>query len=201
MDIILTADNHYVAAHDWQKWQRMTGYSGPIPPTKAAFLKQPIWGQYTPMDMDQINAWFRQHPKAILVTDKVRDAEAFIPQFIDPNRLVMELFDWRNVKVASQAGIKSAMPTGGLLKRFKGDLPAWLQGLGITAVAVSRSFSQSEQALIKQLKEVGIKIYAFHVNEKQGVGTSYMICHERQYFYGMYADQWHKNWQPRCGHE
>ena len=201
LDIILTADDHYVAAHDWQKWQRMTGYSGPLPPTKAVFMKQPILGQYTPMDMAKINAWFTDHPEAILVTDKVRNAEAFIPQFVDPERLMMELFDWRNVKWATQAGIKAVLPTGGLLKLFKGDLMARLQSLDISAVSVSRNFSLVEQTLIKQLKDAGIKIYAFHVNEKQGVGTSYMICNERQHFYGMYADQWHKNWQPRCDHE
>lgn len=51
----------------------------------------------TPLDMTAINDWFKAHPDAILVTDKVNEPRKFAGQFIDKKRLMMELFDVNSV--------------------------------------------------------------------------------------------------------
>lgn len=198
LDLIQTADGHYVAAHDWPKWQRMTGYEGDLPPNRAQFLQQRIWGQYSPMDMTLINQWFSAHDDAILVTDKVNDVQAMVEQFIDKDRLVMEVFSWQAVQTGLDLGLRSVMPTGNLLSQFDGSVVAHLQALGVSEVSVSRNFLNKQPALIAALKQADIRMYAFHVNRKKGKGTAYMICHESHVFYGFYANLWQADWQPEC---
>lgn len=198
LDIIQTSDGHYVAAHDWDKWAKITGYTGEIPPDKSTFLKTKIYNKYTPMDMNIINDWFSVHSDAILISDKVNNPKHFSKQFIDKNRLMMELFTWQAVKQAINSKIKSAMPTGNLLLKIKGDKIKYLNKLGITEVVMSRNFLRKEINLIKKLNTSGIRIYAFHINEKKGKGTHYMICNESKYFYGIYANIWNKDFSPKC---
>ncbi|MDO1499284.1 hypothetical protein Q2T40_03295 [Winogradskyella maritima] len=120
MDIITTSDGHLVAAHDWNMWARFTDYTGSLPPTHEQFMQQKIYGDYTTMDMHGINAWFKSHPDAILVTDKVNDPIAFADAFIDKDRLIMELFSVMSVEKASEHGIQAMISQEPLLA-IKGD--------------------------------------------------------------------------------
>jgi len=198
LDIIKTSDGYYVAAHDWKKWKKITGFTGDIPPTKQQFLNEKIYGRFTPLDMDKINDWFQSHPNSILVTDKVRDIDAFSNLFIDKNRLIMEIFEWKDIKNAQQAGIMSAMPSGNLLLDFEGDVIKYLLESNISEVAVSRNFINTNLELLIGLKKAGIRAYAFHVNKKKGKGTDYMICNESRFFYGMYSNFWQSGMKPKC---
>lgn len=198
LDIISTSDGHFVAAHDWKKWQKISDFEGEIPPTRKEFLNQKIYGKYTPMDINSINKWFKSHPDAVLITDKINQVESFANQFIDKNRLMMELFSWDSVIAAASIGIKSALPTGGLLKNYPGNVIKKLKQHQIDEVVLSRKFIETEIKLLNALKTAGIKMYAFHVNSRQGTGTNYMVCNESHVFYGIYADNWQKDWQPNC---
>ncbi len=90
LDIIKTADNVFVSAHDWVHWSKKTNFKGETPPTRKVFLENPI-KNYTPLDIDAINLWFKEHTDAILVTDKVNSPKEFASKFIDKDRLMMEL--------------------------------------------------------------------------------------------------------------
>jgi len=39
------------------------------------------------------------------------------------------------------------------------------------------------------LKTNGIRVYVFHVNEEEGIDEEYVIRHDMDYVYGMYADR------------
>ena len=71
LDILETSDGKFVAAHDWESWQEITGYKKSIPPTEKAFLNTKILGKYTAISMEAINIWFNNHSDVILVTDKI----------------------------------------------------------------------------------------------------------------------------------
>lgn len=87
LDIIETADGQFVASHDWKLWVKQTGYMGGVPPTLEEFKKHKILGKYTPLDMQDINRWFADHPDAILVSDKTNKPKELASQFVDPSRL------------------------------------------------------------------------------------------------------------------
>ena len=190
LDILQTSDNVFVAAHDWEHWAKIAGYEGQLPPDSQKFAALKIFRRYTPLTMDDINGWFREHSDAILVTDKINTPVKFAGKFVDKSRLMMELFNWDAVEMAANENIRSAMPNGWILNEIKGDKVAYLKRLGITDMSVSRQTLKNQKELIEQIVSAGIHIYAFNANHNEDTDEVYMVCNERGYFYGIYADQW-----------
>lgn len=189
LDIIETSDGKLVAAHDWNMWARFTDYTGTLPPTHAQFMKQKIYGDYITMDMEGINAWFKKHPDATLVTDKVNDPIAFAEAFIDNDRLIMELFSVMAVEKASEHGIHAMMSQEPLMA-IKDDKTNFLKVNNVKYVALSRRIITSQKKLMLQLKEAGIKVYVYNVNFDPGKDEKYVHDNEFGLIYGMYADKW-----------
>lgn len=196
LDIIVTSDRQYVAAHDWKHWSKKTGYEGEIPPSHKDFMNHSIFKLYTPLDMEGINRWFSLHPDAILVTDKVNEPARFSGKFIDKNRLMMELFSENAVIEGLEVGILSAMPNWSLIN--KGLSPSRLQDMGVNSVAVSRRKIADNLSLLKELKERGINVYVYHVNFDTGKDEEYVICHDMNFIYGLYSDSYDFNQLMNC---
>ncbi len=189
LDIIETSDGKLVAAHDWNMWARFTDYAGTLPPSLSEFKKHKIYGDYTTMDLEGINAWFAAHLDATLVTDKVNDPIAFADAFVDKNRLIMELFSLMAVEEASQNGINTIISQEPLMA-IKGDKLNYLAVNNINYVAVSRRIISSQTKLLLQLRDQGIKVYVYNVNFDAGKDERYVQENEIGLVYGMYADTW-----------
>jgi phosphoglycerol transferase len=189
LDIIKTRDNHYVAMHDWNYWQEVTGYKGTLPPTLDEFKKYKIFGKFTPMDMSDINYWFKKHKDTILVTDKVNTPKEFASQFIDKSRLIMELFSWKAVEEAKKLDLK-AMPTWNIVKKFNGNILEKIKKLNIKYIAIPISALYIDTKLIKKLSNNGVKLYTFHINYDKDRDEEYTICYHLDKIYGVYADKW-----------
>lgn len=198
LDFQQTSDGQFVAVHDWPQWQRQTDFNGELPPDLKTFIQQPILGKYTALDMATINQWFDQHPDAILVTDKVNSPAEFVPQFTDSKRLMMELFTWSAVKQAKEMDLKAVMPTGDLIVRIPNNKIAFLNNLGIETIVASRRWIDSYPHFIQQLNFVGIDIFAFHIGFDKGKDETHVVCHERNSFYGLYADEWDFKLPQKC---
>lgn len=193
LDIIKTSDGHYVASHDWEKWRYLTKYAGNIPVNLETFRKYKKHGKYTSMDMPMINDWFKSHPDAILVTDKINDPEAFVPQFIDRSRLMMELFSWDACRKAKSLGIKEVILSENVFKEIWEDedkIPT-LRKEGIEYLAISRRTIDSQPELYMSIKDAGIKVYAFHVTFDMLKDEAYMVREGMDRCYGFYADEWY----------
>lgn len=193
LDIIETSDGKLVAAHDWNMWARFTDYAEDLPPSLSEFKKHTIYGKYHTLDMDGINTWFKAHPDAVLVTDKLNDPLGFAKKFVDKNRLIMELFSPISVEEASSNGLK-AMISQEVLFALKGDKLNYLQVNNVTYVAVSRRIISQQTKLFKQLRDAGIKVYVYNVNFDPGKDEKYVYANEIGLVYGMYADKW--NFSP-----
>jgi len=169
-----------------------------LPPSHEVFMQHKVYGKYSPLDMDRINAWFTDHPDAILVTDKINEPVAFSSSFIDINRLMMELFTLEAVKEGLKARIRSAMPSWKVLLEIDGDKVQELKKMGVTDIAASRRVIQDNLSLMMGLKTNGIRVYVFHVNEEEGIDEEYVIRHDMDYVYGMYADRFDFGTQSGC---
>jgi phosphoglycerol transferase MdoB-like AlkP superfamily enzyme len=189
LDIRRASDNVFVAVHEWDEWEEITGYSGPMPPSHDVFITSRLYGKYTPLDIHRINEWFSDHPDAILVTDKINEPAEFSDKFLDRNRLMMELFTLEAVREGFRCGIMSPMPTWNVLKDIQGDKVGFLKDLGVKDVAASRRVIEKNIPLLLKLKQNGIRVYVFHVNYDKGKDEEYVIRHEMDYVYGMYADK------------
>jgi lipoteichoic acid synthase len=195
LDIIKTSDGIYIAAHDWKHWSKISGYKGPLPPTRKVFKQHKIYNIYTPIDIYDINKWFKSHPDTILVTDKVNEPLAFSKQFIDKSRLMMELFTLKALREGLKTNLKSAMPTWSLLSKLKGNKVQTLSNLNVKEVAASRRIIGKDFQTVIDLKQKGIKLFVFHVNFDKGKDEKHVVCNEMDFVYGLYADSWdfHKN--------
>jgi hypothetical protein len=190
LDIIKTSDGKYVAAHDWENWAVQTNYKGSLPVTSSEFMKYKIRDKFTPLDMEAINNWFKNHKDAILVTDKINEPEAFSMQFVDKNRLMMELFSLDAVKKGLSIGIRSAMPSSNVLDNIVGDKVAFLKDLKIKHICVSRKMVEDSPNFLLKLKDKNINTYVFDVNVEKGKDEAYTVLHDMDYIYGLYADDW-----------
>jgi glycerophosphoryl diester phosphodiesterase len=193
LDIMKTSDGTYVAVHNWEEWKSMTNYQGPFPVSRDTFLHYPLLGKYTPMDIHAINQWFSDHSDAILVTDKVNEADAFIAEFIDRKRLMMELFSLEEVMAAKKAGILGVMPSMHVINAMIGDKVAQLKALDIHYMTFSRYHLETNRDLLMEAKKNGIKTFVYNVNYAFGKDEAYVLCNELDLAFGMYADHWDFN--------
>lgn len=190
LDIIETSDGKFVAAHDWLKWASLIDNKVVPIPSEEEFLKHKLIDEYTPLNMERINAWFKDHTDAILVTDKVNEPRRFSKEFIDKKRLMMELFSLDAVKEGIEAGILSAMPSQKVLKELGEDRVSELKSLGVKDLAFSRRSIAKNLDFLTQLKDNGIKVYVFQLNHDEGKDEEYVVNYEMDYIYGLYADEW-----------
>lgn len=189
LDILKTADGKYVAAHDWKKWKRMTGYKGDTPVTHDVFMELNPFGEYTPLDMEAINYWFDNRKDAVLVTDKINEPVKFAASFIDKSRLMMELFSDEALEEGLEAGIKSAMPGQWIIKDLIADDVPALYNRGVRHAAVSRRFIADNHDLLAALKKAGIKVFVYNVNLDPGINEEFVLKYELDFVYGLYADK------------
>ena len=188
LDIIKTSDDVFVAAHDWEHWQKLTGFEGELPPTRDSFISIQLLNKYTSMDMESINHWFENHPGTILVTDKINTPLDFANQFVDKNRLMMELFSLEAVKEGVAAGIHSAMPSWDILGNVNGDITQTLVDLGVTDVVASRRVLKNNLKLLDDFDTQAIRVYVFHVNQGEESDERFVVCNDMEHVYGLYAD-------------
>lgn len=190
LDIVKTKDGKYVAAHDWKHWSKATNFKGALPPSYSEFMRFKIFEKYTPLDMDSINDWFAIHKDAILITDKINDPKGFVSKFKFKDRLMMELFDMKALEAGLEAEILSAMPSQSIVNKIIKPEVASLAEMGVTHIAISREFIESNKELLLEFKRYGIKPYAFKVNFIKGIDEEYVTKYEMDYIYGIYADDW-----------
>jgi len=190
LDILKTSDDVFVAAHDWKNWAEITQYKGVLPPSYRVFLQSKIHGKYTPMGIEEINAWFTTHEDAVLVTDKTNDPVGFSSVFVDKNRLMMELFDMKAVSLGLDSKIMSSMPSQSVLEGLSVKELEKLIRLGVKDVVFSRTLISKNPELIDLIKIKGLRSFVYHVNFESFADEMHVVKYELDNVYGLYADDW-----------
>jgi len=193
LDLRVTTDGKIIAAHD------------PIEITEAEFMSTLIEGKYTPMNMETINDWFRRHPDAILVTDKINSPQRIYDEFLFPDRVVMELFTWGAIDKAIELGIKPmasewlifAKSTKALSMNFgpvklipDEELEQIFKEKGIEYICMSRWRISGREDFLRRLKKNGIKNYVYSLEYPINgqPAEQYVWNYEMNFCYGMYAN-------------
>ena len=193
LDIQKTADNIYVAEHKWQEWDSVHNRPAGYIPNLKEFLQEKTLNKYTPLSIKEINQWFKQHPDAVLITDKINTPGDFASKFIDKNRLLMEVFSFDAIKDADKNQI-TVMPNWDLfLNKTDDEIIKLTKQYKIKYLTASRRQIKTYKNIFLKLKKNGIKIYFFHVNRNKFIDEKYVFLNELDYGYGMYADKWNFN--------
>lgn len=139
--------------------------------------------------MYDINKWFTEHADAILVTNKINAPQRFAESFIDRKRLMMKLFTLDAVAQGLTSSIHTVMLSESLLGRLGKSPLNKLKQLGVKCLAVSRRLVVNNKGFFRKIKEMGIRVYVFHINH-DGLDENYAFYNELPLVYGMYADSW-----------
>jgi len=211
LDLTLTTDGKIVAVHDWINFKKITNYSGTIddtPLTEKEFLSLKIYDKYTPLNMKAINLWFRNHPDAILVTDKINDPKRIYDDFLFHKRVIMELFTWEAVDIAINLGIKPMVSENLIFGSSKKSIEMGIKPLPpprnseieqilkdkrIEYICMSRYYCIiGSEDFLRKLKKNGIKNYVYHLGLPVPISgqtaEKYVWNYEMNFCYGMYAD-------------
>lgn len=189
IDIIKTSDGHLVCGHDWDHWKHITGFEGETPVTLDEFLKHKIKKNYTPLSLEMLHEWFKKHPDATLLTDKINDPEAVSAVFTSKDQLLLKLISFHTIKAAKSLNIEFVLNEN-LLNNLKGNKIEELKKLDVKYILISRKSIKEKESLLLQIKEAGIKTYASHVNFEKGKDELYVFNNEMDFIYGFYADIW-----------
>lgn len=190
LDIIKTSDNIFVAAHDWKGWKKKHNFPTDQPITLETFMATKVFNQFTPLSIKQINTWFKNHPDAILVTDKVNNPQQFTKVFNYKDRLIMELYSVKAIKEANNNNIKFlAAPSVFKGMNTKQKLE-FIDTHKVKYMSISRKTIINNRAFYTTLKNKGVKLFAYHISFGPWSDESYVFINEFDYIYGMYADDW-----------
>ena len=96
-DFIFTADSVLVAAHSWEKFNEMSGYSHmrDTAPVLSEFLSRRIHSRYTPITASDVQELFLVNDSLYLVVDKMSDAKVlgeYFPRIKE--RMIVEAFSY-----------------------------------------------------------------------------------------------------------
>lgn len=190
LDILETSDGKFVAVHDWKSWNRHFSFDEGYVPSKEVFMNHSKYDRFTPLSMVEINSWFEKHKDAILVTDKINQPKRFASEFVDKNRLMMELFTYDAVQQGLECGILSAMPSQHIVNELKEDGVEKFVELGIKDIAISRRYIADNVEFLDELKRNNIRAYVFHLNFADRITEDFVVRYEMDHIYGIYADEW-----------
>lgn len=166
LDLLKTADNSLIAAHDWSHFKTITDHKGidllPIKSAEATSLL--IHKKYNVLTLGDITKKLIDNPDVYLVTDKSNDFPLLL-KLADQKRLFIEIFGVANYLQALLYGISHPMLNNdvGRLGVYWSKLKIlFLNPLYIT-VSVHTVINYPEY--MEWAKERGVKIFIFTVNK------------------------------------
>lgn len=162
IDLIETSDGEYIAGHDWERINEMTGRQGDKPLSKQEFLSSKLYGKYTPMSIQDIAELFEKYPDWVMVVDKIRDLDylhKYLPYY---DRMIVQVFALHNYFKALQLGYK--YPTLRLKGGRRGvkEIYKVLMDIGnVKSVILGEKSFNKNKEYIGQLHDKGITVILY----------------------------------------
>lgn len=118
LDLVLDWEGEIFAAHDYKHFYKITNAplveilndSAFAPPSKDYIKNAKIYGRFSPLTLQDINAIFSANPSVYLVSDKLNDFNALANQLdFGKDRLLVEVFSIKSYFEARKMGFKYPM--------------------------------------------------------------------------------------------
>lgn len=162
IDFIKTSDGHYIAGHDWELVNKMTGHSGDSPLSLAEFRASKIYGKYTPMDAHDVAELLEKYPDWILVVDKARDVEAIAQAFPFKKRVILQVYALHNYFRALKNGIDyPTLRLKGGRRGIKGFYKKLIEWLNIKCVILGELSFNKNKDYIGDLHNRGVMVILY----------------------------------------
>ncbi|MBE6468370.1 MAG: hypothetical protein E7004_07275 [Alphaproteobacteria bacterium] len=162
IDLIKTSDGEYIAGHDWERINEMTGRKGDKPLSKQEFLSSKLYGKYTPMSIDDVAELMEKYPDWVMVVDKIRDLDYLHEHLPYHDRMIVQVFALHNYFKALQLGYK--YPTLRLKGGRRGvkEIYKVLMDIGnVKSVILGEKSFNKNKEYIGQLHDKGITVILY----------------------------------------
>jgi len=174
LDIQETKDKKIIALHHWKEWNLLMKNNKESEPSNyLQFISKKLHARFTPLDMDRINKWFKEHPDAILITDKINKPKFFADQFNFPDRLIMELFTIESINEAKKEKIKYLITDNLFYEMIKNKNARKLKNENIAINFFNfNKYIDKQASLMKKISKNNCKFYIFGFNSYFGEDPS-----------------------------
>ena len=162
IDLIKTSDGEYIAGHDWERINEMTGRKGDKPLSKQEFLSSKLYGKYTTMSIDDVAELMEKYPDWIMVVDKIRDLDYLHKHLPYHDRMIVQVFALHNYFKALQLGYK--YPTLRLKGGRRGvkEIYKVLMDIGnVKSVILGEKSFNKNKEYIGQLHDKGVTVILY----------------------------------------
>lgn len=164
VDFIETSDGHYIAGHDWELFNKVTGHEdrGDEPLTLAEVKASKIYGKYTTMDAADVAELMRQYPDWILLIDKARDVEKMAELFPFPKRVILQVYGLYGYMRALKAGIDyPTLRLKGGRRGVKEIYKVFMDWLNVKSVILGEKSFNKNLDYIGELHDKGVTVILY----------------------------------------
>ena len=162
IDLQETTDDHFVAVHDWENFNKVTGRSGNSQLSLKEVMSSKIYGKYTPLDEKGIIELMEKYPHITMVTDKSRNIKKIAETFPFHDRMIVQTFHLLDYIKA----LKHGLPYPTLrLKGGRRGIPLFYKKLmefvNIKAVILGELSFNKNKEFIKELHDKGVTVMLY----------------------------------------
>lgn len=189
LDLLVTADNIIIGGHHWGQVKQLVGYKeiNEQPLLYEEIKNEKVKGKYTIISSKKICQLLETYPDFYLVTDKICDYALLLEQIPYPERLIVEIFNFKDYFKALKAGIKYPTFCMQTEKHFKKVLRYKIPMITTMSDHVYNIPGFLER--LKTLHEKGVVIFLFTLYQKEEArNPSFMEKYMGKFFSKFYTD-------------
>ena len=164
IDMIKTSDGFYIAGHDWELVNKMTGREDlqDKPQSLAEYKKAKILGKYTTMDEFDVAELIKKYPDWIMLIDKARDIKHIVKSFPNQNRVILQVYGLHGYFKALKNGIKHpVLRLKGGRRGIKEVYKIAIDILNIKGVILGEKSFNKNLDYIKELHDNGVAVILY----------------------------------------
>jgi hypothetical protein len=162
IDWIKTSDGVYIAGHDWEMVNKMTGHSGDKPLSWKEFKNSKIYGKYTPMDEYDVAELMHKYPDWIMLIDKARDIKHLAKAFPMKNRVILQVYGLIGYAKALKAGFDyPTLRLKGGRRGVKGIYMVLMKLMNVKSVILGEKSFNKNIDYIEKLHDEGLTVILY----------------------------------------
>ncbi len=164
IDMIKTSDDFYIAGHDWELVNRMTGREDlkDKPQSLTEYRQAKILGKYSTLDEYQIAELMKKYPNWIMLIDKARDIKHIAKSFPYPDRVILQVYGLHGYFNALKQGIKyPVLRLKGGRRGIKEIYKLAMKLFNIKGVILGEKSFNKNMDYIKKLHDSGVAVILY----------------------------------------
>ena len=162
IDLIKTSDGHLVAAHDWERVNKMIGRKSDAPLSLKEFKNVKLMGKYSTMDMNDIRELFEKYPNWIMLSDKIRDVSRLRKELPYTDRIIVQTVGLLDYFKALKEGFKyPTLRLKGGRRGVKGIYKLFIKWGNVKSVILGEKSFNKNKDYIGELHSKGVTVILY----------------------------------------